>query len=800
MKVRANCGAEQSAWSYGLTFTTRCEAYLPYSYGFEDAGELDCWEVIATYYPSYTGIATANDAPEGSKVFRFYYTERNAYLASPVFSGTEQGLDVAFQYMNNSTGTSYTEQFQVGYTTDAGAAPADFTYGDTIHAENHWVTYENTFPENTRRIAIRYIYTDGSSLRLDDFNFESVSCPRPADLTAESITATTADLSWNGSSDTESFTVRYRTAAHYPFSEDFESETSFANWTFISMNTANAIGTSNGAGRLGAAAHSGSYGFRFSSYRPKTTDEETYDQYLVSPELTVTGELSFYFKKPTSSTETLYFGYSTTTNDLEAFTWTVDLAPIESWQQYTQDLPTDVKYVAFHYFGNYKYYVYVDDIVIGNPIPAGEWETVSTTEMNVTLTGLTPNTLYEAQVKGNCGEEGESRWSESAYFTTLEGSTFTKDIAGYGNSNGGWHLIASPVVEAVAPTAQNGFITNAFDLYRFNQSEAQGLEWENWKAAENYHFPIENGRGYLYASQENTTLTFTGTLHAATGLVEVPLAYDPAASFAGWNLVGNPFAQTAYPDRDFYVMNAEGDEIQAAEHNYVEPMEGIFVVATREGENMTFSATAPIQAKGRIVLNVTSDNRGPVIDRAIVRFGQGDRLPKFMLNQDNTKLYIEKDGGDYAVVRGGTYERLPVNFEAAEKGTYTLTVSPRDMLVPFLQLIDKQMGVTVNLLRTPSYTFDATPFDRPDRFELAFRTTKLQFKEVTTVFGFNNNGRWVISNEGDAILQVVDVNGRILSSEEIHGDCTKQIKAAPGVYLLRLINGEDVKVQKIVVE
>ena len=120
---------------------------LPYSYGFEDASELNCWEVIAT--SPNTGIATYDDAPEGSKVFRFYRTERNAYLASPVFSGTEQGLDVAFQYMNGSTGTSYIEQFQVGYTTDADAAPADFTYGETIYGENHWVTYANAFPANT---------------------------------------------------------------------------------------------------------------------------------------------------------------------------------------------------------------------------------------------------------------------------------------------------------------------------------------------------------------------------------------------------------------------------------------------------------------------------------------------------------------------------------------------------------------------------------------------------------------------------------------------------------------------------
>jgi hypothetical protein len=38
-----------------------------------------------------------------------------------------------------------------------------------------------------------------------------------------------------------------------------------------------------------------------------------------------------------------------------------------------------------------------------------------------------------------------------------------------------------------------------------------------------------------------------------------------------------------------------------------------------------------------------------------------------------------------------------------------------------------------------------------------------------------------------------------LSSEEIHGSISKHIEAAPGVYMLRLIKGDDVKVQKIVV-
>ena len=46
---------------------------------------------------------------------------------------------------------------------------------------------------------------------------------------------------------------------------------------------------------------------------------------------------------------------------------------------------------------------------------------------------------------------------------------------------------------------------------------------------------------------------------------------------------------------------------------------------------------------------------------------------------------------------------------------------------------------------------------------------------------------------------ILDLNGRILSSETINGSVSKAINATPGVYMLCLINGENVKVQKIVV-
>jgi len=126
--------------------------------------------------------------------------------------------------------------------------------------------------------------------------------------------------------------------------------------------------------------------------------------------------------------------------------------------------------------------------------------------------------------------------------------------------------------------------------------------------------------------------------------------------------------------------------------------------------------------------------------------------------------------------------------------------------VRYLHLIDNMTGEDIDLLRTPEYKFDAKKTDRADRFVLVFSTSNV-FNTLSSNsgnkddFSFFSNGNWIINNEGEAILQVVDVEGRILSSEEISGCVSKRIEAAPGIYMLRLINGKDnMKVQKIVVE
>ena len=120
------------------------------------------------------------------------------------------------------------------------------------------------------------------------------------------------------------------------------------------------------------------------------------------------------------------------------------------------------------------------------------------------------------------------------------------------------------------------------------------------------------------------------------------------------NLVGNPYATKATPSKDYYTLNKDGSEIVAEPKNgAIDPMVGIFVKANYDGETMTFTPqdeqSAP-QQLSQIVANLRQDRRNATIDRAIVRFGDDSQLPKFMFNEDNTKLYIPQNGVDYAVV------------------------------------------------------------------------------------------------------------------------------------------------------
>lgn len=372
-------------------------------------------------------------------------------------------------------------------------------------------------------------------------------------------------------------------------------------------------------------------------------------------------------------------------------------------------------------------------------------------------------------------------------------ATVKKTIEPYITDEDGWNFIASPVTESITPSADNGLLTNAYDLYMFDQSEEK--EWRNIKA--NSFSNIEHKTGYLYANNTNTTLAFAGTLAPSTDAT--PLAYDANATLKGFNLIGNPYPCNATITNDFYIIS--GIEVAlAANGTTIAPCEGVFVKATDAGQTVTFNkATSTKGSNSTDCFDLVIAQGRANIDRARVRFGEGIGMEKYTLNQDNTQISLWQNGQDFAVAYVNGQDEMPLNFKANHDGVYTLNIEADQLELGYLHLIDNLTGTETDLLATPSYTFEATTSDYTSRFRLLFAPAE-ELSTNSGNFAFFANGHLHIFNQGKAHLQLIDMTGHVLLAEALQGSLDKALDLTPGVYVVRLVSEKNTRSMKIVVD
>ncbi len=412
--------------------------------------------------------------------------------------------------------------------------------------------------------------------------------------------------------------------------------------------------------------------------------------------------------------------------------------------------------------------------------------------------------------------KADSNWSN--YSDIILG--WTQNVcSGFGSTEGHWRFIASPLAENTAPTEIDDMLptTGTYDLYLFDQTK--NAEWRNYKAN---NFNLVNGQGYLYANAEDVNLIFKGTFNEDE-TKNVELVYDANASFAGWNLVGNPFPVSAYANKSFYTMNEDGSAIEpvaVSMETAIPACTGVMVKAENTGESVTFSKTAPEtqgQNNGSLQIAVAQANtRGAstssaaILDKAVVSFNEGDELGKFVFNKDNAKLYIPQSNEEYAIAYAAKQGEMPLNFEASENGEYTISIKAENTEFDYLHLIDNLTGADIDLLplgkggkedfQPATYTFTAKTTDYASRFRLVFSVSGDADGDDDAPFAFISNGSIIVSDaNADATLQIVDMAGHIIVSADVARNISTN-GMAQGVYVLRLIKGDEVKTQRIVVE
>ena len=838
VNVRAYCDAEdQSKWGYStnqnydLSVTTECAAItLPYTCDFEGAVETGghfstysvpkCWDRVELQYGSYPPYTYypyvydySSDAHGGTKSLRMLKNSNSANetIILPEVDGQYDmsSLQIRFWAKTNSTN----QTLQVGVMEGTTFVQVDeVIVANSTYTE--YTVYFDGYNGTGRNIVIKCgSYQYMIYYYIDDLTVEVVpTCRRPKNLEAAVNSDSQATLTWIAGKDETAWNVQYKIASDNNWSEPISvEETSFtltglqrattyearvqancaeddqSDWTdAISFTTECGIWTVDGSNAIFEDFEN----VDASDFPPVCWEKFSYG---------MSGYTYWYLNSNNDLGSSAAFSY-----------WNEGYAFLVMPKMHING---DAKLSFDHLIGSGTYNESCSVVVSTsgrtyNDFSTMVWEgngpTSGKASVTVSLSAFDGQDIFVAFKFKGSGTSGCTWYVDNVQ--VYVGEVFTKEISAY-NGDGGYYLIASPVVE-VSPENVLNMCENSYDLYAFDQ--AQDLEWRNYEAGS---FNLEAGKGYLYANSQDVALKFMGTPYTGSG--EITLTKAANTEFSGWNLIGNPFATAATLNKPYYRLNTNGNALKTeTESSAVDIMEGVFVQATEAAQSATFTALTRDSKQASIAqanIVVSSDN-GNILDNAIIRFDNGESLEKFSFREGGTKVYFPIDGKDYAIVNAENQNELPVNFKAAENGTYTLSVNTENIEVNHLHLVDNLTGTDVDLLAqnggnakhcVSTYTFKAKTTDYASRFKLVF-TANSEYGSSTgsETFGFvNAMGNFCIFGiEGNATLQVIDNMGRILSSEQFSDSYERSLNVAPGVYMLRLINSDNVRVQKVIIK
>ncbi len=835
VNVRAWCGGDDySKWSLtnqsmDQSITTACASItLPYTCDFEGAVETGghfssypvpkCWDRVEMQYGSYSPYTyypyvNNSNANNGSKCLWMYRTPNSASQTIILPEIDEQyemsNLQIRFWAKAGSSNNT----LSVGIMENGTFSEVQAVEGvSTSYAE--FTVLLTHYTGNGRNIAIK-CGTSSSYLYyyIDDVKVEEIpSCFIPTDLANTAVTYNSASFVWQAGKDEAEWNIQYKKASDSEWDDNnivHVTELPTAEQPFV------VTGLQRGTDYLARIQ--------------ACCDADDQSEWSTMP-VSFTTDCGIW---PINQTNTLFEDFNDESFPPACWNWH-RVNNYTGWQRSLgQYNPLDQQGTAYSYWPTGETYLILPQMHIdGNAtltfdmvfsgsgsgeessvvLSATGWEKpdftttlwtatefpTSKTTISLDLSAYNSQDIYIAFKYNGVGTSGRMWYIDNVH--VYVGEIFTKDVTAYTNENGGYYLIASPV-GTVSPENVTSMLSNSYDLYYFDQS--QDKEWINYKGDQTLgqegHFSIEPGKGYLYANSNNVTLTFTGTPYNGNG--QVDLAYDADAVLKGWNLIGNPFGTEASLDKPYYRLNAEGSALKTeTENTPIATMEGVFVQATGIGEKANFTTASRGERASVAKLNImVTRDRGVVEDNAIVRFDDGATLGKFQLDPSHTKVYIPQDGKDYAIVRSATQGEMPLNFKAEKSGTYTLSFSNEEVTFNYLHLIDNLTGADVDLLQQSNYTFDARTSDYASRFRLVFAADGANEDVCEPNFAYYNGSNWTVNNLGKATLQVIDVMGRVLSTETINGNAEININQASGVYMLRLISGDSVKVQKVVV-
>lgn len=409
-------------------------------------------------------------------------------------------------------------------------------------------------------------------------------------------------------------------------------------------------------------------------------------------------------------------------------------------------------------------------------------------------------------------------------------ATFKQRINAFNQGdNSGWYTLCPPMIDQhiiKSDLCNDQTVGNDYDIYYYNESNAYWIEYEAGEDVdglyEENNIPNTTGRGFLYANVTGGDFAYKGHLYSAD--VEVHPTRLNEDELAGFNLLGNPFSHDIYKGKDgnaicgfssqymatgYYTMT--GDGIWKA-HSYTEPIkpgQGFLVKLNSEINELRIynkddkPITETKNDNNKLKLVVSGDYGEDVV---FVYFSDGIGLDKINHKSEMAPyLCVKYDNKKYAIAHvNNDCRALNMIFRNNQAGFFTLKVEDGLSDFSYLHVIDNITGEDIDLLMEPSYKFAANGNEYESRFKLVFAPNSNDGVDNATFAYISNNDIIITGVKDKATLQVYDITGRVISSDIISGTegsvCRVAKPNVVGVYVLRLIESNNVNTQKIVIE
>lgn len=361
----------------------------------------------------------------------------------------------------------------------------------------------------------------------------------------------------------------------------------------------------------------------------------------------------------------------------------------------------------------------------------------------------------------------------------------------------GWYTISAPF----GNTNHNLQDTEGYELFQYVEKTAT---WLNYKGDD---FAMKSGIGYIYAHSGNVEVSISGTT-VTDDFTATPTVTEAVGELKGFNLYGNPFTKNITGEHvagdladGYYTLSNSGSWIAKNMTDSIAVGEG-FLVQALGTEDVTISYDKPAPRasdNGSIQINVANNIYSDV---AYVSFNEGISLNKISHhNAEVPMVYVTMNNDKYSIAyMNDEVEEIPFSFEAKTMGSYTIGIKTKDCEYENITLVDRLTGIETNML-LEDYSFIGSPDEKSERFIIRL-SARYDDMSADDNFAIVNGNELIIANLSDnATVQIYDIMGRPVTSYVLSGTANISMETlANGIYVVRLIDENDVKSQKVVID